>query len=136
MRNLRDGWHAVKTPSLITLVCLSLEYVGKRNHMENYQPRSQLYPILNPFCLILIICRFSLRFAEEHAQAIAYYISLRDSVVDFEADYSKLVSSSRAINKIAKAVCTSFMINLNFLSAYTDTRINLDAYRCCWCPRR
>ena len=85
---------------------------------------------------MLIICGISFRFAEENAQSINYYIILRDSVVDFEADYPKLVSSSRAINKIAKAVCNNFEIYLVSLSAYTYIYVDSDAYSRFRRPRR
>jgi hypothetical protein len=46
------------------------------------------------------------RFSDKYEEEIGYYVNLRDSITDFESNFQQLASSSRALNRISKAVRT------------------------------
>ena len=105
MRSMPAGKLAVETHSSTTLWYWTLGLDGKGGHMAIFLLPSK-YMCLIFFLEYFNIC-FSLRFSEKYRREIVHYTSLRNSIADFETDYPGLVSSSRAVNKLAKVVSIS-----------------------------
>ena len=101
------GKLAVETHSSTTLWYWTLGLDGKGGHMAIFLLPSK-YMCLIFFLEYFNIC-FSLRFSEKYRREIVHYTSLCDLIADsdFETDYPGLVTSSRAVNKLAKVVSIS-----------------------------
>ena len=105
MRNMPAGKHELETRLSTTLQYLTLGFVGKSGHMENFLLSSAYMCLI--FVLKYFYIYFSLRFSDKYRKEIVHYTHLRDLITNFETDYPGLATSSRAVNKLAKVVSST-----------------------------